>query len=83
MANLAKNTNPDTLKMLQLVLEAAHIDASNPAASSPRSPADADVPPVDVDMGNAAEAASPNKVANGCTEVDLDSSDDHENGDAF
>ena len=88
LATLTKTTNPDTLKMLQLVLEAAHIDktdTSNPTASSPRSPSPA-APPADVDMGNAAEAASSSKVANSCTaEVDLEESDDpeNENGDAF
>ena len=74
--------------MLQFVLEAAHIDktdTSNPTASSPRSPSPA-APLADVDMGNAAEAASSSKVANSCTaEVDLEESDDpeNENGDAF
>ena len=72
---LAKNKNPDTMKMLQHALEASRIDAMNPEAALPAHPE--------------ALPADPNKASNGCTKVDLDSSDDpdddskSENGDAF
>jgi len=72
MATLVQATDPDTLAMLQLVLETAHIDKinmSNPAASSSNPAAS---PPADADMGDAAGDDLPTKM----TRVDLESSDD-------
>ena len=98
LANLINNTNSDTNQMLQLLSEAARMDAMNPVVPPPADddalPADADAPVADHDMGNAAEDAPPNNGANGCAhEVSIDSGDDNssddnsdgaeENGDAF
>jgi len=67
--------------MLQLLSEAARMDAINPVVPPPADddalPADADAPVADHDMGNAAEDALPNNNNNGAThEVSLDSCDD-------
>ena len=89
LANMINNKNSDTNMMLQLLSEAARMDAINrvvpPPADDDALPADADAPVADHDMGNAAEDALPNNDNNGVAHaVSLDSGDDassHDNSD--
>ena len=84
VALLTNDADPDSLQLLQNILDVAHIvkktNKSNPAASSSRPSTEA-APPADDKMGDA--AVDPGTVIEEKYRVDLEESDESEHGYAY